>query len=97
MCQTQDEGQVVCKFFLQNLAQSDPEVAANMRLINESFDLAKHPNVLTLAFEQLEEKDANSTTVIYFAYRQFAYQSLLERMRNKIPKMTLAEKKWLVF
>ena len=31
------------------------------------------------------------------AYRQFVYYSLLEKMRNKIPKMSISEKKWLVF
>lgn len=31
------------------------------------------------------------------AYRQFVYYSLLEKMRNKIPKMSMCEKKWLVF
>jgi hypothetical protein len=32
MCQTQDEGHVVCKFFLEDLSIDDPEVLINMHV-----------------------------------------------------------------
>ena len=34
---------------------------------------------------------------LYVAYRQFVYFSLVEKMKNKIPKMSMIEKKWIVF
>ena len=61
MCSTQDEGQVVCKFFLEDLGIDDPEVMDSMRLIQEGFDLTKHPNVLVQTMERFEIKMGNQT------------------------------------
>ena len=69
----------------------------NMKDIQDRFELLKHPNVLVLNFERFEEKIDGKPRSIYFAYRQFVYQSLMEKMRNKIPKMSMSERKWLIF
>jgi len=55
------------------------------------------PNVLALTMERFEERDGNKTRSIFLAYRQFVYQSLQEKLRIKIPKILLPEKKWLIF
>jgi hypothetical protein len=94
LCQTLDQGQVVCKFFLESL---NPEARQKystthlkqMRHIQSIFDPArrKHPNVLPLMTQQIKTKEFE----ILIAYRQYVLYSLLEKMRNKIPKMTYEE------
>ena len=64
-----------------------------MRRIREIFDLRKHPNILVTNLGSIED----GQRTLYVAYRQFVYFSLLEKMKNKIPKMSMIEKKWLVF
>ena len=88
---------MICKFFIEDLSVDDPNVMQNMKDIQDRFELLKHPNVLVLNFEQFEEKIDGKPRSIYFAYRQFVYQSLMEKMRNKIPKMSMSERKWLIF
>ena len=46
LCSSQDEGQIVCKFFVDNLQELDPQVERNMSRMREIFDLRKHPNIL---------------------------------------------------
>jgi len=93
MCSSQDEGQIVCKFFLEDLSLADQSVEYNMRRIREIFDLRKHPNILVTNLGTIED-GKNS---LFVAYRQFVYYSLLEKMKNKIPELSVIEKKWLVF
>ena len=88
---------MICKFFIEDLSVDDPNVMQNMKDIQDRFELLKHPNVLVLNFERFEEKIDGKPRSIYFAYRQFVYQSLMEKMRNKIPKMSMSERKWLIF
>ena len=66
-----------------------------MRSMQERFDLLKHPNVLILDFRRFEEKINGENRYIYLAMRQFVYQSLQEKLRFKIPKLSMSEKKWL--
>ena len=98
MCSTADQGQVVCKVFMDTLVES-PEMQLKLyqqlRHIQQLFEPSrrKHPNVLALMPQRIDQKDAS----FLIAYRQFVYSSLLEKMRNKIPKMAPHEKLWLVF
>lgn len=55
MCSSQDEGQIVCKFFLEDLRQVDEDVEYNMRRIREIFDLRKHPNILVTNLGTIED------------------------------------------
>ena len=48
---------------------------------------------MTLMPQRIVTKDFQ----ILIAYRQYVLYSLLEKMRNKIPKMTYEEKLWLIF
>ena len=59
--------------------------------------MLKHPNVLVLVLEQVhDEKIAGQGRSFFFAYRQFVYYSLQEKIRNRIPKLSLTEKKWFI-
>jgi hypothetical protein len=53
-----------------------------MRDIYERFDLLKHPNVLVLVLEKIVEKNQNNgqPSQIFYAYRQFVYLSLQEKI-----------------
>lgn len=76
-----------------------------MKQIQGKFELIKNPpNVLVLRLEKpdkylekVENQQIKFDSSILFLVRQFVYQSLQVKMRNKIPKMSLAEKKWLIF
>jgi len=50
LCSTQDEGQVVCKLYVQDLPDAD-KVVERMRRIRERFDLRRHPNILVLVMD----------------------------------------------
>ena len=86
----------MCKIFTQELTDEDPRVLDTMRNIQERFDLLKHPNVLILVMEKIVERINNQNAQIFFAYRQFVYFSLQEKIQNKIPKISETEKLWFV-
>lgn len=64
-----------------------------MTRIREKFDFRKHPNILVLELNKIVE---NGMTMLY-AYRQYVYNSLREKILNKIPALSLVERKWYIF
>ena len=64
-----------------------------LNLVWAIFYALRNPNILVLMMGKI---DLNQGPLLV-AYRQFVYYSLLERLKNKIPKLSITEKKWLVF
>ena len=64
-----------------------------MLRIREKFDFRKHPNILVLELNKIQENGI----VMLYAYRQYVYNSLREKILNKIPTLTLVERKWFIF
>ena len=103
MCLNEDEGQIIYKFFPDNsLFHNQPNFMEKMSGIIEKFDLRKHPNILVLKMDKI--KDAENKPMLtadgkpmFYAYRQYVYNSLRERMLNKIPSLVLVEQKWFIF
>lgn len=103
MCLNEDEGQLIYKFFPDNsFFQNEPDIMGKMSKIREKFDLKKEPNILVLEVDKIQDQDgklmlSTDGKPMLYAYRQYVYNSLREKMLNKIPSPSHVEKKWFIF
>jgi hypothetical protein len=82
---------VVCKFHFQKVeSESFKQIENEVIKIRNMFSIYKHPNILVY------EKVFNFQKKTLMGMRQFVCHNLKEKL-HRIPKLSLTEKKWLVF
>lgn len=87
----EDEGPVVCKFHFSRIEDDAFKYLENeVNKIRSLYSLDKHPNVLVY------DKIFNIQKKCILGVRQFVCHNLKEKL-HRIPKLSLMEKKWLVF
>lgn len=87
----EDEGPVFCKLHFSKIEDDwFRQFESDINRIKDAFNLYKHPNVLVY------DKIFNVQKKAILGVRQFICYNLNEKM-HRIPKLTLMEKKWLVF
>jgi hypothetical protein len=87
----EDEGPVFCKLHFSKIEDDwFTQFQSDFNRIRDAFNLYKHPNVLVY------DKIFNIQKKAVLGVRQFICYNLNEKM-HRIPKLTLMEKKWLVF
>ena len=87
----EDEGPVFCKLHFSKIEDDwFKQFESDVNRIKDAFNLYKHPNVLVY------DKVFNIQKKAVLGVRQFICYNMNEKM-HRIPKLTLMEKKWLVF
>jgi hypothetical protein len=81
----------VCKFhFFKGEEERFKILEQDINKIRNTFNLYKHPNILVY------EKVLNFQKKALMGVRQFVCHNLKEKL-HRIPKLSMMEKKWLVF
>jgi len=87
----EDEGPIVCKFHFSRIDDDYFKYLENeVNTIRSVFNLHKHPNVLVY------DKIFNIQKKALLGIRQYVCHQLKEKL-HRIPKLSMIEKKWLVF
>ena len=87
----EDEGPIICKLHFSKIEDDQFRYyETEINKIRDSFDLYRHPNVLPY------DKIFNIQKKHLMGVRQFVCHNLKEKL-HRIPKLSLLEKKWLVF
>ena len=88
----EDEGPIICKLHFSKIEDDKfAYIESEMNKIREAFDIYRqHPNVLVY------DKVFNIQKKAILGVRQFVCHNLKEKL-HRIPKLSLMEKKWLVF
>lgn len=91
LCTLEDEGPIVCKFHFSRVEDDYFKYAeTEVENIRKTFNLYKHPNVMVY------ERIFNPQKKALLGIRQFVCHNLKEKL-HRIPKLSMMEKKWLVF